>query len=155
MLRRIILIVAVVGVLAFVGLFTGVNQAYADTFPSQDASTEGAQATCSLQTWTTYVPNDNAQIDCDLTDTLADHHSVYVEWWQDGFGHIQLRNDSGAGQTVHVSDARYNGDGSFGTAYFKVCRDIQFGPDNCSGTKSWAILQRFGGTVATLRNARQ
>ncbi len=139
MLRRITLTATLAAVMVFVGLFTGVNQVYAKTFGPQFASTTGAQATCSLQTWATRIHDDTAQIDCDLSDTEKDGHSVYVEWWQDGYGSIQLRNDKGNGNTIHVADARLNYDGSFGTAYFKVCRDIQFGRDNCSDTKSWRI----------------
>jgi hypothetical protein len=138
MLRKIVLTAVLVAVVA-VGLFVGVNRAHAATFTPLSASTTGAAATCSLQTRATIIHDDTAQIDCQLSDTLADSHSVYVEWWQDGFGHIQLPNTSGSGSTIAVEDARFNGDGSFQTAYFKVCRNIQLGFDNCSSTMSWSI----------------
>ncbi len=139
MLRRITITVALGTMVALIGLIAVANPAYAKTFNAQNTSTTGAKATCSLQTRATRIHDDTAQIDCQLSDTKADSHSVYVEWWQDGFGHIQLRNSKGAGHTIHVADARTNYDGSFETAYFKVCRDVQFLPDNCSGTKSWRI----------------
>jgi hypothetical protein len=115
----------------------------AASFSSQYASTTGAAASCSLSTWDRYPNqywhNNMAQITCRLSDTVADSRSVYVEWWQDGFGHVRLSNTQGSGTTITVSDTRYNYDGSFGTAYFKVCRKVNYGTDNCSGTYSWRI----------------
>ena len=108
-------------------------------YPTEHNSTTGAQADCDLITYITYVHDDTAQITCDISDTLADGDSVYVEWWQDGFGHVQLKNENGSGTTVHRVDARFNPDGSFETVYWKVCRDISFYPDNCSSTKQWVV----------------
>jgi hypothetical protein len=139
MLRKIILTAVLVAVVA-VGLFVGVNRAHAATFTPQSASATGVSATCSLQTWATLIHDDTTQIDCQLADTLDDGYSVYVKWWLDGFGPVVLYNRLGSGNTVPVSDARYNGAGSFGTAYFQVCRDILLSPlNNCSDTKSWLI----------------
>ncbi len=106
---------------------------------SKSASTTGAAATCDLITYKTVIHDDTAQLTCSLSDTSDDGDEVYVEWWQDGFGHIQLHNYDGAGTTITVQDARFNGDGSFQTIYFKVCRDISLWPDNCSSTKSWTV----------------
>lgn len=140
MLRRILTTTILSAAIAFGFLFTMSNQAHAaTTYPPQTASTTGAAATCSLTTWATHIQHDTAQISCQLSDTLGDSHSVYLEWWQDGFGHIRFNNSDGHGKTIPVTDARINYDGSFGTAYFKVCRDIQLGRDNCSVTYSWSL----------------
>ncbi len=142
MLRRIITITVLSAAMAFAVLFPLSNHAYAATrtYPSQTTGTAGAKATCSLMTWGTRIHDDHAQITCDLKDTKADGHSVYVEWWQDGFGHVELRNSEGSGHTRHVVDARQNGDGSFEKAYFKVCEDIPHWFDDCSDTLSWSPL---------------
>lgn len=111
-------------------------------YPSQSASTTGAKATCSLISWkkVSYLSRDDtAQITCSISDTQDDGHQVYVKWWQDGYGDVHLTNSQGSGTTVTLSDARYNPDGSFGTAYWQVCRDIRLGRDNCSDKKSWSI----------------
>ncbi len=110
-------------------------------YPSQYASTTGAAASCSLVTWTgSYnFRNSAARINCRLSDTLSDDHSVYVEWWQDGYGHVKMRNSQGSGTTIYTSDTRYSPDGSFVNIYFKVCRDVQVGFDNCSYTRSWRM----------------
>jgi hypothetical protein len=114
----------------------------AHSYPSQNNSTRGASATCSLISWKdiSYLRRDNyAQITCQIRDTGNDNNQVYVKWWQDGYGDIHLTNSQGYRTTVSLSDARYNPDGSFGNAYWEICRDIRFGRDNCSTTKSWRI----------------
>ena len=143
MLRRIMTITLLSTAVAFCALFPLSDQAHAATYtyyPSQTAGTTGAVATCKLITWADRIHDDTAELDCQLKDTKADGDSVYVEWWQDGFGHIQHRNSQGNGHTITFRDARRNGDGSFETAYFKVCRDVSFWPDNCSSTMSWSPL---------------
>jgi hypothetical protein len=144
MLRRIMTITLLSTALAFCALFPLNNQAHAashsTSYPSQTASTTGAVATCSLTTSADRIHDDTAQIECDLKDTKADGDAVYVEWWQDGFEHTQLRNSLGNGHTIYVVDTNINGAGSFETAYFKVCRDISFWPDDCSSTMSWSPL---------------
>ncbi|WP_033289522.1 hypothetical protein [Amycolatopsis jejuensis] len=115
------------------------TSASAASSPTYTKSTTGAKASCSFTTWGKLIHDDHAQITCKLSDTKGDSHSVYVEWWQDGYGSVNLYNHNGSGSTKKVSDARVNGDGSFQTLYFRVCRDIQWWPDNCSGTRKWAI----------------
>jgi hypothetical protein len=115
------------------------TDASAATSSTVTRSTTGAKASCHFSTWGVVIHDDHAQINCSLSDTAADSHSVYVEWWQDGFGHVQLKNSNGSGSTKSVVDARQNGDGSFETLYFKVCRDVQLLPDNCSSTYTWKI----------------
>lgn len=106
---------------------------------SDQASTTGGSARCTMQTRSGALHDQIADIDCDVTDTLADNHPVYVAWWQDGFGKVQLWNHAGAGHTVHVHDSRQNGDGSFGTLFWKVCRQVLLGADNCSATISHRV----------------
>ncbi len=114
--------------------------ASAATSPAKTDSTEGAKATCSFHTWGEEIHDDHAQISCDLKDTKGDDKAVYVEWWQDGFGPVLLYNHNGNGSTKHVTDARENYDGSFGTLYFRVCRDVPWWKDNCSKpTQKWKI----------------
>lgn len=108
-------------------------------------STEGASATCDMWTekYNVGPPDQLARIKCQLSDTLNDDDAVYVEWWQDGFGHIKMWNTADCcTHTVCDPDCsgtnwRYNGGGSFGTLYWKVCRDKGFpASDNCSSTVS-------------------
>jgi len=97
-------------------------------------STTGAAATCSVSTWDRYVRDQYARITCSLKDTSCDSHSVYIQWWQDGYGKVRLNNTNGCNWTTFPSDTRYNGDGAFSTLKWRVCRDIQRGRDNCSST---------------------
>lgn len=120
-------------------LVLSTTSASAATSSTVTRSTTGASASCYFTTWAVLIHDDHAQINCSLSDTSGDSHSVYVEWWQDGFGHVTLRNSGGSGTTKSVVDARQNGDGSFGDLYFKVCRDVQLEPDNCSSTYHWVI----------------
>lgn len=112
------------------------------TYPSQNASTEGATASCSAISWrTTSLPADNAaQISCSIKDTRDDGNSVYVKWWLDGYGDIHLTNSKGYNTITYEKDARQTptGDG-IGHVYWAVCRDIRFWRDNCSKTRSWKI----------------
>jgi hypothetical protein len=98
--------------------------------------TAGAAATCTMTTWDDAVSDQYASIGCNLTDTACDSHSVYIEWWQDGYAKVRLNNTDGCNTTNSPSDTRYNDDGSFGTVYWRVCRDVQLGRDNCSSTVS-------------------
>lgn len=56
---------------------------------------DGAKAKCDLKTWKAKIHDDHAQITCKLTDTKSDGRSVYVRWWQDGYGYIELANTKG------------------------------------------------------------
>ncbi len=135
MIRRLALAAALTaGVMALT-----VTEASAAQSSAVTRSTTGARATCSFYTWKVLIHDDHAQINCSLSDTSGDSHSVYVDWWQDGFGHVHLRNSKGNGSTISVVDARQNGDGSFEDLYFRVCRDVQLEPDNCSSTYHWNI----------------
>ena len=87
-----------------------------------------------MRTFNDLVRDQIAQIDCSIKDTSADSKSVYVEWWQDGYGKVKLKNTSGSGSTVYRTDTRENGDGAFGTLRWRVCRDVSLSPDNCSTT---------------------
>jgi hypothetical protein len=116
-----------------------VTNASASTSPTHTLSTTGAKASCAFHTWKGTIHDDHAQINCDLSDTQSDGDWVYVEWWQDGFASVQLRNGNGAGSTKFVSDARVNGDGSFEHLYFRVCRHVAAWPDNCSDHFNWTI----------------
>lgn len=138
MLRRVILTTAAAGLLAFAGLFTSVHQAYAASYSPQTASTEGARASCSLGTQTVRFPNEYVEIDCDLWDTKRDGDGVYVEWWVDGYSHIQHPNNEGNGHRVHIADNRHFFEEPE-TAYFKVCRNVPSWFDNCSETKHWRL----------------
>lgn len=53
-----------------------VTSAAAATSATVKRSTTGATASCHFTTWGTLVHDDHAQINCDLSDTLADSHSV-------------------------------------------------------------------------------
>jgi hypothetical protein len=115
----------------------------ATSYPSQYASTTGASASCSLETWDAYPGrnprNQYARITCRLSDTVADSRSVYIQWQIDAFAPVRLSNTQGSGTTITVSDTRYNYDGSIRNAYFKVCRKVNYGIDNCSGTRTWSV----------------
>jgi len=87
-----------------------------------------------VSTWDRYVRDQYARITCSLKDTSCDSHSVYIQWWQDGYGKVRLNNTNGCNWTTFPSDTRYNGDGAFSTLKWRVCRDIQRGRDNCSST---------------------
>lgn len=136
MIRRVVAVTA----LSLSGIIGIALPAYAGTW-SDDKSTEGAAASCTMRSWTEAgeVPDQHADIDCNLSDTLGDNHSVYVEWWQDGYAKVRLSNRDGVGHTTHHHDSRYNGDGSFGTLNWRVCRDAQFQGDNCSKTVSHEV----------------
>lgn len=121
--------------LALAGLVGMAVPAYAGNW-SDNESTTGASASCTMRSWTAEIHDQNADISCDISDTLGDSHSVYVDWWQDGYAKKRLTNHDGAGHTTHSYDSRYNPDGSFGTLYWRVCRDVQLGDDNCSRTIS-------------------
>jgi hypothetical protein len=99
-------------------------------------STAGAAATCSLSTGDGRTVGDQyASITCSgIADTSCDNHSVYVEWWQDGYAKVRATNSAGCNRSLSGSDRRYNPDGTFVTLYWRVCRDIQRGRDNCSPT---------------------
>jgi hypothetical protein len=123
-----------VAALSLAGIIGTALPAYADNFPPDTRSTTGASATCTMSTRDGRVHDQFADIDCNIRDTLADRKSVYVEWWQDGFGKVRLSNNAGSGQTVRRRDSRFNPSGSFEHLYWRVCRDIPLFPDNCSGT---------------------
>ncbi|HYP22395.1 MAG TPA: hypothetical protein VEV43_02380 [Actinomycetota bacterium] len=101
-------------------------------------STTGASVSnCWLYSWKGNVHDQYGRVECNLKDTMADGDAVYVEWVQDGYAAISLYNHGGNGTTKFVADTRYNGDGSFGTLKFRVCRDQGFpSSDNCS---DWVI----------------
>jgi hypothetical protein len=102
---------------------------------SDSRTTTGAAASCTMRSWDGTIRNKYADISCDISDTAGDSHSVYVEWWQDGFGKVRMNNHDGVGHTTHSYDSRQGSD-SFQTLYWRVCRDVQFGHDNCSSTVS-------------------
>lgn len=131
MIRRVALPIA----LSVAGLVGMAIPAYAGTW-SDDRSTTGAAASCTMRSWAAEIHDQNADISCNISDTLGDSHSVYVDWWQDGYAKKRLTNHDGSGHVTQSYDARYNPDGSFGTLYWRVCRDVQFGNDNCSSTVS-------------------
>jgi hypothetical protein len=108
------------------------SQTWTDSRSAFIDKKESASATCTTSTWDGTVPNQYASISCSLSDTSCDGHSVYVKWWQDGYGKVRLSNRDGCNHTTSHSDSRYNGDGSFGTLYWQVCVDIQFDGDECS-----------------------
>jgi len=113
-------------------------QALVDT-QSRSNEPDSARATCTVFTFADRIHDDIAEIDCDLTDSLADSHSVYVEWSQDGFDERRLENHDGAGSTLFVSDALQNLDGSFQRIRWHVCTDVQFGGDDCSDDVSYEL----------------
>ncbi|WP_406630504.1 hypothetical protein [Amycolatopsis sp. WGS_07] len=115
------------------------TSASAASSPTYTKSTTGAKASCSFVSWGTLVHDDHLQITCTLSDTKADGDSVYVEWWGDGYAHRLLYNRGGNGSAKKVSEARSNPDGSYQYAHFRVCRDINWWPDNCSASKKWTI----------------
>lgn len=121
--------------LTLAGLVVMAIPAYAGTW-TDSRSTTGDAATCTMKSWAGAIHDQNASISCDISDTKADSHSVYVDWWQDGYAKVRLTNHDGSGHTTHSYDARTNGDGSFETLYWHVCRDVQWGGDNCSSTVS-------------------
>jgi hypothetical protein len=120
-----------VGTLVMTGMLFATGLAHADQY-TDTAKTEGASATCTMTSGTSISRNDTASISCDLTDTKGDAHPVYVEWWQDGFARKRLPNYDGVNHTSHHDDGKQNLDGGFINLYWRVCRDVQLGPDNCS-----------------------
>lgn len=110
-------------------------------YASAYRSTTGAEATCDIVSWSNYAPglNDHiVQITCQISDTAGDSHAVYVEWKQDGYAWNRLSNNNGYGSTVTRTEARDSFDPT-ANAYFRVCRDVQAWPDNCSSQHVWAI----------------
>ena len=97
-------------------------------FAGVGVSTTGAFLTCN-----TY--NDGGgrgHADCTLIDTKADSHSVYAVMQADGYSSHRYNNTRGNGKSVSFTD-RFATDTPHWDFYYKVCRDIQFGFDNCSG----------------------
>jgi hypothetical protein len=111
------------------------------SYSSKLAETKGARAACSLISWKTgSAPADNnAEISCSIKDIGNDGDSVYVDWWLDGYGSVRLTNTKGYGTVTNETDSRKVPSDAIGHAYWRVCRNVSFWPDNCSETKSWKV----------------
>jgi hypothetical protein len=84
------------------------SPAWADYW-NDSQSTAGAAATCALSTGDGRTVRDQyASITCSrIADTSCDNHSVYVEWWQDGYRKVRATNSAGCNRTLSGSDRRY------------------------------------------------
>lgn len=73
------------------------SPAWADYW-NDSQSTAGAAATCALSTGDGRTVRDQyASITCSrIADTSCDNHSVYVEWWQDGYRKVRATNSADA-----------------------------------------------------------
>lgn len=97
-------------------------------FAGVGVSTTGAFLTCN-----TYNDgNGSGHADCTLTDTAADSHSVYAVMQADGYPSVRYNNTGGYGTSMSFT-YRFGTDTPQWDFYYKVCRNIQFGFDNCSG----------------------
>jgi hypothetical protein len=97
-------------------------------FAGIGVSTTGASLYCN-----TY--NDGGfrgHADCWLSDTSADSHSVYALLQVDGYATHRYNNTGGNGTTLNFTD-RFSSDVVHWDYHYKVCRNVQFGSDNCSG----------------------
>jgi hypothetical protein len=93
MVRRVTVSIALV----LTGLVGMAMSAYAGNWSDSEFTT-GAAASCTMRSWTAQIHDQNADISCDISDTLGDSHSVYVEWWQDGYANKKrLTNHDGVG----------------------------------------------------------
>lgn len=122
-------------VIAFVALATAFAAPAFAEYWQDSRSTTGAWANCGITTSNGLVRDQYARITCSLKDTACDSHSVYVQWWQDGYGKVRLNNTSGCNTTRQLGDSRYSHD-PFIALRWRVCRDVQWGDDNCSSTVS-------------------
>jgi hypothetical protein len=98
-------------------------------FAGVGVSTTGAFLSCN-----TYNDgNGSGHADCTLTDTAADSHSVYAVMQADGYRSVRYNNNKGGYGTSRSFTYSFVTDTPQWDFYYKVCRDIQFGFDNCSG----------------------
>jgi len=74
--RKMIRRVAVSVALSLAGLVGMALPAYAGNW-SDNRSTTGASASCTMRSWTAQIHDQNADISCDINDTAGDSHSVY------------------------------------------------------------------------------
>ena len=124
-------------ILAAMTLTAGV--VHAESFPPTRKSTTGAIATCKARTASRFFHDDTAYLTCDLRDTRADGHPVYIVWRIDGYRDVKRWNRNGATSVVHIEDGRRNPDGSIGRIYWRVCRDRPPLLDNCSAWVTWTV----------------
>jgi hypothetical protein len=91
-------------------------------------STTGALLTCNVYSDSKF----NGHADCKLTDTKADSHSVYAVTQVVGFSSFTYKNVGGNGTVLNFTRP-FTADGESPYIFrYKVCRDVQFGSDNCS-----------------------
>jgi len=95
-------------------------------------STTGGSLTCNVY----QTPKFRGYADCWLTDTAADSRQVYAVTQVERFPTKRTTNNRGSGQTIAFRE-NINIDSRFEYRY-KVCRQVNFGGDNCSG---WRTVQ--------------
>ena len=69
---------------------------------------------------------------CALTDTAADSHSVYANLQVDGYAGVRYNNTGGNGTTLNFT-YWFGTDTPHWDLYYRACRNVQRGVDNCSG----------------------
>lgn len=90
-------------------------------------STTGASLTCN-----TYNDgNGLGHADCILTDTAADSHSVYALMHVDGYAGVRYNDTGGSGTRLNFT-YWFGTDTLYWDFYYRACRNVQFGSDNCS-----------------------
>ena len=129
--RRITAVVVSTAAAAALSVTTA-GTAHAQVAPEDNApvamseSANGASATCT-------VPTTLTEIDCVLTDTKADSHSVFIEWAiDDDEDRFTNSNGSRSNNTARFVEGGLNQDGSASTIHWRVCTDVQIWGDDCS-----------------------
>jgi hypothetical protein len=135
--RRLKAVLVTVSAAAIVVVAPGV--ANAEGYPPYYKTSPGTEATCTVWSENTNIPDVRIRMECDIKDTSTDGMSAKVQYQLDGWSIKEISNSSGKNTTVHRSVVAQN-DSNTRVFKWRTCRGLGF---NCSGWLIYGFDGRF------------